>query len=85
MTIYRSKTFTKGYRKLPQNIRKKADRQLQTLIDNWRHPSLSTKKVKGYPHIWEVRIDYHNRITFNVKGDILLLRTIGPHDILKDP
>lgn len=85
MTIHRSKTFNKGYRKLPQNLRNKADRQLRTLINNWQHPSLSTKRIKGYSDIWEVRVDYHNRITFQVADDMLMLRTIGPHDVLKNP
>lgn len=85
MTIQRSKNFAKDYKRLPQNIQQKAERQLRTLIRDWRHPSLSTKKMKGHPDIWEARVDYHHRITFQVTHDILVLRTIGAHDIIKQP
>ncbi len=85
MTIQRSKTFAKDYKRLPKNIQQKAERQLRTLIRDWRHPSLSTKKMKGHTDIWEARVDYHHRITFQVTNDTLVLRTIGAHDILKQP
>ena len=55
------------------------------LITDWRHPSLSSKKMKGHPDIWEARVDYHHRITFQVAHDTLVLRTVGAHDTLKQP
>lgn len=85
MTILRSKTFDKDFKQLPQHIQHKAERQLRTLIRDWRHPSLSTKKMKGHPDIWEARIDYHHRITFQTENSVLVLRTIGAHDTLKQP
>lgn len=85
MTILRSNNFAKDYRRLPQAIQKKAERQLRTLVRDWRHPSLSVKKMKGHLNIWEARIDYQHRLTFQVTEDTLVLRTIGPHDILKQP
>jgi len=85
MTILRSKTFAKDFKRLPQNIQQKAERQLRMLVTDWRHPSLSSKKMKGHPDIWEARVDYHHRITFQITQDTLVLRTVGAHDTLKQP
>lgn len=54
MTIKRSKNFAKDYQRLPQKIQQKAERQLRMLITDWRHPSLSAKKMKGHPDIWKL-------------------------------
>lgn len=85
MTLEYTRTFAKDYAKLPDEIRKKLDRQLKNLTINFRHPSLHTKRVKGFQSIWEARIDYQHRITFVVKDDIATLRRVGPHDVLSKP
>ncbi len=38
MTIKAYKRFKKSYKSLPENIQTKADRQLDTLETNFRHP-----------------------------------------------
>jgi len=55
------------------------------MLDNPKHPSLRTKKMEGYPSVWEVRITGGYRLTFRIEGDIYLLRRVGTHDILKRP
>jgi mRNA-degrading endonuclease YafQ of YafQ-DinJ toxin-antitoxin module len=35
--------------------------------------------------IWEARIDYHYRMTFVVKGDVLQIRRVGTHEIYRKP
>jgi mRNA-degrading endonuclease RelE of RelBE toxin-antitoxin system len=41
------KSFQKTYKVLPQNIQAKVDKQIEILEQNYLHPSLHTKKIKG--------------------------------------
>ncbi|GAI01726.1 unnamed protein product, partial [marine sediment metagenome] len=50
-----------------------------------KYPSLEVKKIKGTDSIWEARASKSLRITFNLKGNIIILRTIGGHKILNRP
>jgi len=36
-------------------------------------------------NIWEGRVTYNYRFTFQVEGELYILRTIGTHDTLKNP
>jgi len=86
MKIKAYRRFKKAYYTLPQNIQLKVDRQLKMLLEDMRHPSLHTKKIKGKPDIWEARIDFHYRLTFEIVEDTLFLRVVGNHDeVLKNP
>ncbi|OGE00703.1 hypothetical protein A3J17_04070 [Candidatus Curtissbacteria bacterium RIFCSPLOWO2_02_FULL_40_11] len=80
MYIAKTKNFTKLYQKLPKNIQKKADKQIIFLSKNLFHPSLNTKKMKGINR-WEVRVDKNYRFTFEKINEVIMLKTIGPHDI----
>lgn len=79
MKIVFSKNAEKSYINLPINIQKKAGKQFALLLLNYRHPSLRARKM-GDNDIYEARIDLHNRFTFEIAQDIIILRTIGPHD-----
>lgn len=85
MKIDFSKGFVRDYRKLPQRIQKTADKQLDLLLSNPQHPSLNLKTVKGVKDIWEARITYHYRFTFEIEKDAYILRRIGTHAIYKNP
>jgi mRNA interferase RelE/StbE len=85
MKISTTRPFEKDYESLPETIKERTDKQLSLFLDNPRHPSLRIKKVKGHPNIWEGRITNSYRFTFQISGDICLLRRIGTHDILKTP
>lgn len=85
MTLDRTKTFKRYYKKLPDQIKDKLDRQLIRVAVDFQHPSLHTKKIKGKDNIWEARVDIHYRFTFRVIDDVIRLRKVGPHDILQNP
>lgn len=85
MKVRSTKIFIRNYKKLPDKIRTKLDRQISLLRTDFRHPSLHTKKVKGMKGIWEARVDIHYRFTFRVTDDVIRLRKVGPHDILQNP
>ena len=54
------------------------------LIENPRHPSLGLKKIKGHPSIWEGRVTKSYRFTFQISGEIYILRRIGIHGVLNE-
>jgi mRNA interferase RelE/StbE len=85
MKIQTTGLFDKDYQSLPEPVRVQAEKQLTIFLENSYHPSLRIKKIKGHPYIWEGGITKSYRFTFQINGEIYLLRRIGPHDILKTP
>jgi mRNA-degrading endonuclease RelE of RelBE toxin-antitoxin system len=85
MKIQTTRPFDKDYNALPETVKVRADKQFFLLLENPDHPSLRLKKIKGHSSIWEGRITKSYRFTFQISGDIYLLRRIGTHDILKTP
>jgi len=80
--IRRTESFLKDYRALPAETRNQVDKQLTYLIQNPRHPSLRAKKLKGTDK-FELRVSKGYRLTFRVVENVLELRRVGTHDILK--
>lgn len=78
-------SFKKYYRVLPEEIKKRVNKQFAILADNINHPSLRIKKMRDSRNIWEGRITDSYRFTFQIDGDVYILRKIGNHDILKNP
>lgn len=61
-------------------ISPEANRQFTFLLENYRHPSLRTRKMGG-SNIYEARIDIHYRFSFQVIGEEIYILTVGPHDV----
>lgn len=76
MKIQTTRPFDEDYDSLPELIKDRADKQFGLLLENPHHPSLRLKKIKGHPSIWEGRITKSYRFTFQVSGEIYLLRRI---------
>jgi len=85
MKLLFTKNFVREYRKLPQQIQKVTDKQLELLLSNSQHPSLSIKKMQDPRNIWEGRVTESYRFTFQLEEDTYVLRKVGTHDILKKP
>ena len=85
MTIIWSIRFRRAFSTLPGPIRERAKKQLALFSHDPRHPSLQTKKMEGWPNIWEGRITRGWRFTFSKDGNTYTLRRIGPHNILRNP
>ena len=79
------KTFKKDYQKLPAEIKKKVNKQMEFLLSNPNHPSLNLHLITGTKAIWEGYVDYQYRFTFEIEGDYYILRKIGSHDVIKKP
>lgn len=85
MEIQATQTFIRLYRKLPGPIKKKTRQVLRLLQEDPRHTSLGHKKMAGQESIYEVRVSRNYRITYQLDGDIAILRKIGTHDLLRRP
>ena len=83
MKISWPKGFSKEYHALPQDIRDRFDKKIQLFVKNPAHPSLRVKKLSGTENIWEASISKNYRWTFEWTKDLVKLRHIGTHDILK--
>jgi len=86
MPIRRTARFDKAYLGLPASIRAKVDRTILLLDENWRHPGLQARRLSGHGDMCYARVDQNHRITYERRGDTLVLRTVGRHDeTLKNP
>ncbi len=88
MRLVFTKPFVRDYQRLSKDIQRRADKQLERLLQDPRHPSLCTKKMEGKwgeQGVFEARVTKDFRFTFQIEGDQYFLRRIGPHDILKTP
>lgn len=62
MRVFITEPAIKQLRRLPSQIKKRAQKQFQLLQKNIYHPSLRFKKKKGRAD-YEGRIDYHYRFS----------------------
>ena len=85
MKIFLSKSFEKDYKSLSLSFQRILDKQLEFLLENFRHPSLRIKKMEGSRNIWEGRITKDHRFTFEIVGQIYYMRRAGNHKILNNP
>ncbi len=86
MRLAITERFQRAYRKLSSADQALADKALRLLTENVRHPSLQVKKIKGTEDVWEARASRSLRITFEIHGELIILRNIGRHDeTLKRP
>lgn len=86
MEIKAYKKFKKLYLKLPIEIQRKTDKQIQLLVKDFEHPSLQCKKIQGKENIWEARVDQKYRMTFEIINKTVFLRVIANHDdALRNP
>jgi mRNA interferase RelE/StbE len=80
LNIYFSDLFLENVNYMPVEARKTLKKKLDLLVDNPKHPSLRTKKIKGSEDIFEASINMDIRITWEFYEDGILLRNIGRHD-----
>lgn len=84
MKILWTPPFERDFKGLPQALQKQVEKALRLLASNPRHPSLRAKKMEGTKKVWEARVSLSYRITYQLAEDVLLLRRVGTHDILRN-
>ncbi len=84
--IERADSFVKDYLRLSPQVQGRVEKAIKLLVRNIQHPSLRAKRVQGTKRIWEARVTRQYRLTFEIcPGNVLRLRRVGTHDILKTP
>jgi mRNA-degrading endonuclease RelE of RelBE toxin-antitoxin system len=78
-----TKIFDKSFATLPPNIQKRTLEKLALYENDPHHPSFRVKRLEGMRDIWEMSVTKSYRITFQRESEIVLLRNIGTHEILK--
>lgn len=77
--------FERHYRKLSPEDKEKVNEALIRMEENLQYPSLVVKKIRGAAGVWEARASVSLRITFTLTGNEIYLRTVGSHDVLRNP
>ena len=78
--------FQRAYNDLTDQDAERVKKALRLLVENPRHPGLRVKRVQGTDRIWEASASLSIRLTFEMHGDLIVLRNVGAHDeTLKKP
>lgn len=85
MRLLPTEHFRRCYLRLPTRIQDQVDGKLEALLSNPRHPSLQARRMQGTAGIWELRVSLGYRLTYQVQGDLYVLRRVGAHNILRKP
>lgn len=79
MRIYYSPHFKRTFRKFPQEIKNKFEKQIEILLSDISHPSLQVKKYDKEKQIWQARVDRNVRFYFLITKDFYILLEIRHH------
>ena len=86
MTFLRTESFRRDFQALSPEIQEQVEKALRRMGTDLRHRSLRVKKMQPKARgIFEARVTRSFRMTFTLEGDVVLLRRVGTHDILKTP
>jgi len=86
MRLQYTNRFQSAYNDLTDDDAERVKKALRLLVENPRHPSLRVKRIQGTDHIWEASASLSIRLTFEMHGDLIVLRNVGAHDeTLKKP
>lgn len=85
MKLQTTRAFDRDYAALPERVKGQTDKQLALLLSNPLHPSLRLKKIRGTRDIWEARVTRGYRMTLQLAGETMILRRLGPHNVLETP
>jgi mRNA interferase RelE/StbE len=78
--ISRTARFKEAWKEQNQVEKDLARKALKNLAADLHYPALRVKKMHGVEHIWEARVSGSIRLTFQISGDLIVLRNIGRHD-----
>jgi hypothetical protein len=80
MPVNYTDRFRYRYASLPLVIRNKIKKAIRLLEVDFRHPGLRSHRVHGYEEIYEAYIDQKYRMTYERRGDTLVMRNVDNHD-----
>lgn len=71
--------FQRSFQKLPQEVQRAFEKQLDHLLRNLHHPSLRAKKYDETIGMWQARVTKGYRFYFQMQGDTYILHEITAH------
>jgi len=78
--------FQRAHNALQDADARRVENAITLLAGDLRYPGLRVKKVQGTEEISEARASLSLRITFEIHGDLIVLRNVGLHDdVLRKP
>lgn len=80
MPVVLTARFVASYVKLPKAVQAKVDRAPGLLDADFRHPGLQSHPVEGAPGVFEARVDRNYRMTYERRGNNLVMRNVDNHD-----
>jgi hypothetical protein len=80
MPIVLTERFVRQYAQLPVPIQHKVDKALVLLDADFRHLGLRSHQVKGTAGVIEAYVDGKYRMTYERRGDSLIMRNVDNHD-----
>jgi mRNA-degrading endonuclease RelE of RelBE toxin-antitoxin system len=80
MQLLLTARFQRAYAALSLEDQKQVQKALRRMSEDLRHPGLGVKRIRGTKGIWEARGSRALRITFETKGESIILRNVGRHD-----
>jgi addiction module RelE/StbE family toxin len=85
MEMVYSPSFARAYKKLPNDIKDKAEKQEKIFRENWKDLRLNTHKLNGkFSDFWSFSISHTHRIVFNFDiNKNIIFHDIGNHDVYK--
>jgi hypothetical protein len=72
--------FIRQYSRLPGTIQRKVDKALISLDTDFKRPGLRSHPVESAPGIFAAYVDRKYRMTFERRGDTLIMRNVDNHD-----
>ncbi len=86
MRLQYTDRFQRAYNELDDDAAERVKKAIRLLAADPRYPGLRVKKMQGTENIWEARASRSLRPTFEMHGDLIVLRNVGAHDVtLKKP
>ncbi len=79
MTLVLTRRAIRDYHDLPAKVRRAADKQLDLLLHDLRHPSLHAKKYDETRDIWQGRLTKGYRFYFQIEDDRYVILTLRRH------
>ncbi|OGZ08310.1 MAG: hypothetical protein A3D65_01085 [Candidatus Lloydbacteria bacterium RIFCSPHIGHO2_02_FULL_50_13] len=79
MKLFFTERGQSDYEALPRSAQQLADKQLNFLVKNLRHPSLKAKKYDEGRGVWQARITRDYRTYFLIKGDAYVILAVTKH------
>lgn len=77
--------FDRSFGCLPKAVQEQTLAKLALFRRDTAHPSMRVKRIQGTDDLWEMSITMNYRITFAFDAEVVILRRIGTHDILRNP